>query len=157
MRASESRDAMQMPQATPAEMSRVHLKTSSNRGVCFCHSPSCGSGEAASLRQPGAVKCRLVAAWVWAQQLWYCLGRSGCSGWGMACTLWAKHVAGVGQGEARGGSFPVRAVNTTKATCFKEKIPGHHVVSLFGCWHSCGLIFDQIHTNERPNTPGARR
>lgn len=54
-----------------------------------------------------------------------------------------------------GSSFPVRAVNTTKATCFKEKIPGHHIVSLFGCWHSCGLIFDQIHTNEEPNTPGA--
>lgn len=63
---------------------------------------------------------------------------------------------GMGQkGEAREGSFLVRAVDTTKATCFKEKIPGHHIVSLFGCRHSCGLIFDQIHTNEEPNTPGA--
>lgn len=55
-------------------------------------------------------------------------------------------------GEARGELFPSQG---RRNKLFQEKIPGHYIVSLFGCWHPCGLIFDQIHTNEEPNAPGA--
>lgn len=45
------------------------------------------------------------------------------------------------------------ALHRAKATYFK--VPGHQVGSLFGCWRPCGLIFNQIHTNEEPDTPAA--
>lgn len=58
-------------------------------------------------------------------------------------------------GEAKGGgSSLVRALDCKLNLSKEKKIPGHQVISLFGCWCPCGLIFDQIHTNEEPSAPG---
>lgn len=53
------------------------------------------------------------------------------------------------------GSFVGQGPTHCKGNLFEEKVPGHQVVSLFGGWCPCGLIFDQIHTNEEPDAPGA--
>lgn len=55
------------------------------------------------------------------------------------------------KGEEEGPSGP----RHSNGNLFQEKVPGHQVVSLFGGWCPGGLILDQIHTNEEPDTPGA--
>lgn len=42
-----------------------------------------------------------------------------------------------------------------KGNLLEEKVPGYQIVSFFGGWRPCGLIFDQIHTNKKPDAPGA--
>lgn len=42
-----------------------------------------------------------------------------------------------------------------KGNLLEEKVPGYQIVSFFGGWRPCGLIFDQIHTNKKSDAPEA--
>lgn len=53
---------------------------------------------------------------------------------------------------------PVSAValqKLCKGNLLEEKVPGYQIISFFSGWRPCGLIFDQIHTNKKPDAPGA--